>query len=356
MITLPSRMFPHLKKTVNRLPLFWRLQLAGWSAYFVYGCIIRTSHYDHTAMGVGMSLLLEPTEFVLSSGLRLVYRRLKFHTGLSQRTLGLILVFSLVATLFQLVITYFAAPWVAMLADYHARPSSLLTRVTFFTIIYLSWSVAYVWLKSEFAAREARAAAQRAELQMLRLQLNPHFMFNALNNIATQIPDQPDAALEMTHDLADFLRCSLDHRTGLVVPLKHEVETMMAYLKIEKLRFGDRLSFTVEVDPGALAVQVPCFLLQPMAENAVKHGLNSAAPPWGLEVRVQLSGEKLVIRVSNSGDLQPDWETKADIGTGVANLRRRLELHYPSRHRFELKKEGSQVSAEIALEGAPCQV
>lgn len=349
-------MFDFLKQQINRLPLFWRLQLMGWSAYFVYGSIIRTSHYDHVAMGVGMSLLLEPIEFVLSSGLRLVYRRLKFHTGLSQRTLGLILVFSLVATMLQLVITYFAAPWVALLADYHARPSSLLTRVTFFTIIYLSWSVAYVWLKSEFAAQEARAAAQRAELQMLRLQLNPHFMFNSLNNIATQIPDQPDTALEMTHDLADFLRHSLDQHGGLIRPLAHEVEVMTAYLKIEKLRFGDRLQYSVEVEAAARTVPVPSFLLQPLAENAVKHGLNSAEPPWLLDVSVKFSGGQLVIQMNNSGRLEPDWATKADIGIGVANLRRRLALHYPARHRFELRQEGALVCAEIMLEGEPCPV
>ncbi len=349
-------MYTFLKRQINRLPLFWRLQLLGWSAYFVYGCIIRTSHYDHVAMGVGMSLLLEPTEFVLSSGLRLIYRRLDFHTGLSQRTLGYILLFSVAATACQLVITYFAAPWVAALMDYHARPSSLLTRVAFFAIIYLSWSVAYVWLKSEFAAREVRAAAQRAELQMLRLQLNPHFMFNSLNNIATQIPDQPDTALEMTHDLADFLRYSLDQQRGLLGPLEHEVEVMTAYLKIEKLRFEERLQYKVEVDARALPVRVPCFLLQPLVENAVKHGLNSTAPPWVLEVRVDYKQERLRIEVRNSGQLQRDWDSKQELGIGVGNLRRRLALHYPDRHRFELRQEGALVCAEITLEGEPYDV
>ena len=349
-------MFAILKNSVDRLPLFWRLQILGWSAYFVYGCIIRTSHYQDVPMGVGMSLMLETTEFALSSVLRLIYRRLNFHTGLSTRTLAYIALFSVAATACQLIITQFAAPYVADLADYQGRPSSLLTRVAFFGIVYLSWSAAYVWLKSEFAAREARAAAQRAELQMLRLQLNPHFMFNSLNNIATQIPDRPDTALEMTHDLADFLRYSLDHRVGLLVPLAHEAEAVTAYLKIEKLRFGDRLQFKVDMGEAASTVQVPCFLLQPMAENAVKHGLNSADPPWLLEVSVQRTGEQCVVRVSNTGKLDAGWETKADIGTGVANLRRRLELHYPARHQFDLRQEGILVVAEIVLQGEPCPV
>lgn len=351
-----------LKDRWQQMPLFWRLQLVGWSAYFVYGCLSRTGFYNHLAMGVGMSLLLEPTGFLLSTGLRFAYRRLGL-TGFSARTLGIILAGSLAATLLQLVVAFYGAPWVAQLANYHARPSSLLTRITFFLFIYLTWSAAYVWLKTEFAARtqraqlaEANAAAQRAELHMLRLQLNPHFLFNSLNSIATQIPAQPEAALEMTHDLADFLRSALDRRLGLLVPLAQEVEVMTAYLKIEQLRFGAQLTCQIEVDPAAQGVEVPCFLLQPLAENAVKHGLASAPPPWALSVHIARTGAGLRIEVRNPGQLAPDWATKPDLGLGVSNLRRRLELHYPARHRFALRQDGAAVCAELTLEGEPCPV
>ncbi len=356
-------MSSRFKTLVSGLPLFWRLQISAWTGLFIYGCFSRTGHYDHVAMGAGMSLLLEPTEFIFSSGLRWVYRRMNLHKGFTARAIWVILLGSIVAMLLQLVVANYGAPVVARLAEYKARPSPLITRVTYFMMMYVGWSVAYVWLKSQFYAQEqrerlaeARAAAQRAELQMLRLQLNPHFMFNSLNNIATQIPDQPDTALEMTHDLADFLRYSLDQHGGLIRPLAHEVEVMTTYLKIEKLRFGDRLQYSVEVDAAARTVPVPSFLLQPLAENAVKHGLNSAEPPWLLDVCVKFSGGQLVIQMSNSGRLEPDWATKADIGIGVANLRRRLALHYPARHRFELRQEGALVCAEIMLEGEPCPV
>lgn len=355
-------MYSLLEYPFRRLSLFWRLQLAGWFAYFIYGCLSRTGFYDHAAMGIGMSLLLEPTEFLLSTGLRWVYRRLDLR-GFSVRTLGTIVAGSVAATLLQLVVAYHGAPVVAQLAHYHAKPSSLLTRVTFFVFIYLTWSAAYVWLKAEFAARaqraqlaEANAAAQRAELQMLRLQLNPHFLFNSLNSIATQIPTQPEAALEMTHDLADFLRSALDRRVGLRVPLAQEVEVMTAYLKIEQLRFGAELACAIEVDPTANQAEVPCFLLQPLAENAVKHGLAGAPPPWALSVRIARQGGGLLIEVRNPGRLAPDWATKPDGGLGLANLRRRLELHYPSRHRFGLRQDGAQVCAELVLEGEPCPV
>ncbi len=353
-----------LKTRLSRLPIFWRMQLVFWSAYFVHGCFSRIGYYDHVAMGVGMSLLLEPTEFLLSCGLRLAYRRWHRNPGFNAGVLGVILLMSFAATLLQLAVAKVGAPWIAYWADYHARPSSLITRISYFLFIYVGWSVAYVWLKSVLAAQEARAAAQRAELQMLRLQLNPHFLFNSLNNIATEIPDQPDTALEMTHDLADFLRLTLDQRgDGLIVPLAHEVEIMTSYLKIERQRFGGRLAFVVEVDPAARQVRVPGFLLQPLAENAVKHGLNSAEPPWELNVTITTTGNgaPLLIVVSNTGLLRPDWETKPEdgdgnTGIGVANLRRRLALHYPERHRFTLRQDGPVVLAEISLEGDPCPV
>jgi two-component system LytT family sensor kinase len=341
---------------IQRVPLFWRLQFMIWSAYFVYGCILRTSHYNHLAMGVGMSLLLEPTSFLISSGLRVIYRRLDFQAGLSLRTCGYIVLFSFAATIVQIIITQFASPWVAAWADYRASPAPLLTKLAFFAIIYLSWSVAYVWLKSEFAAREIRAAAQRAELQMLRLQLNPHFMFNSLNNIASQIPDQPETALEMTHNLADFLRYSLDQEGRMIAPLAHEVEVLTTYLKIEKLRFEDRLHYEIQVDANTLGMKLPSFLLQPLVENAVKHGLNSSAPPWVLKVLARREGEQLILQICNSGQLRADWQDRPDQGIGLGNLERRLTMHYPGRHRFKLRQEGSMVCAEIQLTGAPAEI
>lgn len=349
-------MMPSPKKQFLRLPLFWRLQIVIWSGYFVHGCFSRTGYYDHAAMGVGMSLLLEPTEMILSSGLRLIYRRLDMRVVFSLRVLGIIFIMSLAATLLQLVVAKFGAPWVAHLADYHARPSSLVTRVSYFMLIYIGWSVAYVWMKGERSAQEARVAAQLAEVQMLRLQLNPHFMFNSLNNIATQIPDQADTALEMTHGLADFLRHSFDPRVGLIGTLSHEVEVMTSYLKIEQLRFGDRLSYSLEVDENAARVRIPSFLLQPIAENAVKHGLKSSPPPWQIKIRAYLDGADLHISLHNTGKLMPDQMDKPATGIGIANLRRRLQLHYPSRHRFDLRQEGGFICAELILKGEPCPV
>jgi two-component system LytT family sensor kinase len=356
-------MLSWLLRQFHRLPVFWRFQTAGWGAFSIYGLVSRCSFWDSVAMGVAMTLVMEPMAVLLSTGLRQVYSRLQLRSGFSLRTVAVVLFCSVFAAWVDMGVASWCAPHIANLLDVPLAPSRFLSRVMLFWAIFSGWSVAYLWLKAEFQAKlkqdqlvAATAAAQRAELQMLRLQLNPHFMFNALNNIATEIPEHPENALEMTHDLADFLRYSMDQHGGLIAPLSREVEAMTSYLNIEQRRFGKRLRSTVTADPAALRTQVPCFLLQPLVENAVKHGLNSSQPPWELSVDVARENGGLRVLVRNTGNLMPDWETRQNSGIGVINLRRRLELHYPSRYRVNLRQDGPLVCSEIVIKGEPCQV
>ncbi|WP_395677401.1 sensor histidine kinase [Inquilinus sp.] len=131
----------------------------------------------------------------------------------------------------------------------------------FYTAVFLGWSLAHFWIRADVVARpervrrsEAQAAATRAELQRPRLQLAPHFLFNALNTVAAEIPDNPDSALEMTHRIAAYLRYSLDPQTRPVCPLTDEIEAVRAFVRIQELRFEDRLRCVVEMDPAVRAV------------------------------------------------------------------------------------------------------
>jgi LytS/YehU family sensor histidine kinase len=190
------------------------------------------------------------------------------------------------------------------------------------------------------------------ELQLLRAQLDPHFLFNSLNGIAAEIPPHPDAALQMVRELSDYLRYSLDHRHRASAPLSTELDAMSAYLRIEQARYGDRLKTTLDADAESRSRPVPSFLLQPMVENAVKHGMNEALPSWELNVSARMEKGKLVIEVKHSGRMD-ESKGKAK-GIGLETLHRRLELHYPSRHRFVLEENNGQICARLELEGDPC--
>jgi two-component system, LytTR family, sensor kinase len=331
----------------------------GWGIFMFCGFTARAVFGHDLIRSLVLTILMEPMGLALSCGLRWIYQRARLKGGLTLRNVLVVAVSSSVMALIEMIWNV-ALDWFAGGA-LGTRLSALPLRFEFYLGTFVAWSAAYVWLKAEHRSRaeqemamEADQAAQRAELQMLRMQLDPHFMFNALNNIATEILQRPKVAHEMTCRLANYLRYSFERREEWIVPLAQEVEAMANYLAIEEERFGGNLGVSIEIDPNAGFVEVPSFLLQPLVENAVKHGLGSSSPPWRLAVKVWRERDQIWIQVRNPGLLHSDKEHPNHTGTGLANVRRRLELHFPARHRFELREQDGYVCSEIVLEGSPC--
>jgi LytS/YehU family sensor histidine kinase len=199
----------------------------------------------------------------------------------------------------------------------------------------------------------AEADALRAELEELRLQLDPHFLFNALTGVAEEVPEHPAAAVDMLRNLTAYLRHSLDGINQMVVTVDFEVGGLHAYLGVQKARFGNRLKATIDVTPEATQRRIASFLLQPLVENAVKHGQRAN----GLEVHVDIraEGETLHVLIENTGALGvPNDSRQRPSGIGLENVRRRLALHYPHRHKFTLGSGRNTVIATLLLEGEPC--
>ncbi len=178
-------------------------------------------------------------------------------------------------------------------------------------------------------ARSARLASQltTAQLSALRAQLHPHFFFNTLNAIAELIHRDADAADRMVTRLGAFLRRSLDVSERQEIALEEEVEALEAYLDVVRLRFRDRVSVAVEVDPDALSAPVPPLVLQPLVENALKHGLEPKEGPGRLEVAARLERGRLVLEVRDDGVGLPASGAVRE-GIGVRNTRDRLRQLY----------------------------
>ncbi len=176
-------------------------------------------------------------------------------------------------------------------------------------------------------ARELSRQLAEARLQALRMQLNPHFLFNTLNAIATLVHRDPDAADEMIACLSDFLRMTLNAPNVPQSPLRVELEFARRYLDIEKVRFGARLKVEEDLAPECLEVQVPTLVLQPLLENAIRHGIERSEEEGRLELHARHDGPHLVLRVGNSGPNLRDDRSRGG-GVGLANTRARLrELH-----------------------------
>jgi len=182
-----------------------------------------------------------------------------------------------------------------------------------------------------------RLRAQIAEQRLIALtgQLHPHFLFNTLQGISTLIHRDPDAADEMLAKLSDLLRDLLRHRDQALVPLSDEVRYARTYLEIARLRFADRLTFEIAVDPSLDQASVPLFILQPLVENALVHGIGQRAGGGRVTVTAERDGDRLRLAVADNGAGLTTSATMR-VGIGLSNTRERLRATFGGDHRFSL--------------------
>ena len=182
---------------------------------------------------------------------------------------------------------------------------------------------------------------REAELKMLRSQINPHFLFNSLNSISSLTVTNPPGAREMIVKLSDFMRYSLSSRNDQPVTLHNEMESLRLYLEIEKVRFRERLVIKEDIEPECLAALLPGLLLQPLYENAVKHGVYESTGTVVINTTAKKEGENIIVSISNTVD--PDSVvTRKGAGIGLKNVRTRLELFFRDEAELEvIRKEDS---------------
>lgn len=200
--------------------------------------------------------------------------------------------------------------------------------------------------------REGELRASQAQLHALKMQLHPHFLFNALHSISALVHSDPEAADKMIARLGDFLRLTLDTAAAQEVPLSQEIEFLNCYLEIERVRFRDRLTTRLDVDPRTLECRVPNLILQPIVENAIRHGVAPRSAPGRVEVRAERRGGSLRLQVKDNGRGLPETAacpTKGG-GVGLSNTRERLRQLYGGAYSFEIENDpegGAIVTLEI---------
>lgn len=350
----------------NGLPLFWRAQIAGWGLFAIADVLAQRVAYHSYAVAFARTGVILVCLVAISTAMRSVYVTRRFAHRVSIGGVATIALLSLLGALVvasMIVLVHEALPWIVP-PDRRGVEEFFVPFVHYFFAL-TGWSLAYFWLRAEMAEQaqhrrtmRAEADALRAELEQLRLQLDPHFLFNALNGVAEEIPEHPTAALDMLRNLTAYLRHSLDGINHTVVTVEGEVTGLAAYLAVQKARFGDRLQTRLDVAPDAMTRRIASFLLQPLVENAVKHGRRERG--LDLRIAVGVDGDALDIEISNAGTLAPvNAARRQRLGIGVENVRRRLALHYPERHTFALREAGERpeekrVVATLVLRGEPC--
>jgi LytS/YehU family sensor histidine kinase len=216
----------------------------------------------------------------------------------------------------------------------------MLFAIDFHVGIAVYWVVIAVdqGIASQRRAAQLESRLATAQLQALRMQLNPHFLFNTLNAVAALVRKDPEAAEEMVTELGDFLRLTLAGSDAQEVSLREELGFLERYLKIERVRFPDRLTTTVTVEPGTEEARVPSLILQPIVENAIRHGIAGRAEPGRVEVGARRAGDALLLEVRDDGaGLRPERSGPLGEGVGLANTRARLEQLYGRDGRLEIE-------------------
>ena len=206
-----------------------------------------------------------------------------------------------------------------------------------------------------FAMQQAQTAQlneqlTKAQLNALRRQIEPHFLFNTLNSIAGLVREERnEAAVTMIARLSEFLRRVVNDSDRQQVPLAEELDFTEKYLDIQKARFGDRLAYTLDVPAGLRSAQVPSLILQPMVENAIKHGIGKRVQGGTIHIAAVRSSETLTIRVYNDGPSLPAGWEQSTTAIGVRNVRTRLESLYGNSFELKLHNFGGGVEALLSL-------
>lgn len=359
-------MLQPLRKRLFHPPRFWRINLILWLGFGLIAFLIRSVMREDYLRATQVTFSATLLGFILSGGLRRIYHQLgPLRTHRSSFVFQALLITGLTAAFHSAILQGLMS-----LLDPTGPTSGLgqtvptWQRWTLFSVlmwfVYLTWSFAYLWFKAELLVQKekieelkAKAEVQKMELQLIRFQLDPHFLFNSLNGIAAEIPAHPRVASIMVDELATYLKYSLDHRNELVTPLAVELDATASYLRIQKARFGKKLQARIKASATTRRVLVPSFILQPLVENAFKCGPGKGSARLTLFVTAQSKAGHLILRVRNSGKLS---STPKGSGLGLDAVRRRLVLRYPNRHRFTLTEENGFVVATLDLEGEPCSV
>lgn len=221
-----------------------------------------------------------------------------------------------------------------------------LMTILVWTIFYMSVKIAFKLNANRLERAELNATLRQAQLNTLKGQINPHFMFNSLNNIRGLMLEDVEKSRDMLTKLSEMLRYSLTKNDVNAIDLEEELEMVDNYIALSKIQFEKRLEFIKEIDQKTLKIPIPPMIVQLLVENAAKHGISNLKEGGSIKLIAQLIDNNLEIWVSNSGKLLIDSESTQ---LGLNNIKQRLRLLYGKAATFSLEEENDQVMAKIKI-------
>lgn len=347
----------------NKGKLYWILNISGWSTFFlIYSWVGATFILNHWKIYVA---------YLISAFIGLVITHL--YRGVAKQNhliklpikqiAGLIILSSIAMGAIWASTVYPINKFLLRINELSDLPdlskgagiiNTIISVIFQYSIIMFIWCILYFGVNFFYHFRESEiekwklsSMVREAELQALKSQINPHFIFNSLNNIRSLVLEDPEKARSMITNLSGLLRYSVQFSRQEKVKLEEELSVVKNYLKLESIQYEDRLRYTLEVNEETLDFKIPPMVIQILVENAIKHGV--AELPAGGEVciRSHLSGNDLVVEVINSGSLK---EEVVGTGIGLKNASERLNMLFGKMSSLSIENiEGNKVMAKFSV-------
>lgn len=339
---------------MSRHKLYWFCQILGWFLYSFINFLFFLLGDGRVEIMQVLSLLLVTGFFIISTHL---YRFLIIKFGwlklyissLIPRVMVAITVLGILNYIFQWSISFLLG---TLESTSYLSPFFILVNVFAMMVLYFLWSLIYFmyhYIESYNTSLKYDAAINEIKLNRLKSQLNPHFIFNALNSIRALVNENPDKAKVAITQLSNILRNSLIMDKQKVIKLDDELRTVKDYLDLEFMRFEERLRTEWEIQPETINCNVPPLMIQTLVENGIKHGISKLVQGGTIKISTELSCSFLRVRIRNSGQYL-NGTIKENGGYGIENTKERLNLIYGNKASFKIINENDkQVLTEILI-------
>ena len=341
---------------MSRKRIYWLSQISGWLLFGIVNIVLYASFSELNWSRLLVSFYLCFTGVCLTHIYRSVIKKKDWLTLQLKQIIPRVLLGSVIIGVVIVVLIYAVYVFSGLYPVSRLRVGGFIFSSFNISIVVLVWGLIYFsvhyfenYKKAEIESLIWEAAVKDFELKTLKSQLNPHFMFNALNSIRALIQEDPNSAQTAVTKLSNILRYSLRIERMETVSLEDEMLTVADYLALETMRFEERLRYKIKLDPVSRNVDIPPMMIQTLVENGIKHGVSKRREGGEIKITSEVVDSKLKIEIINSGQIDADSVQKAK-GFGISNTKHRLSLLYGEKAVFSIKNYSeNEVVAELVI-------
>lgn len=334
---------------------FWPIQLSFWFfvalinfvLQYVIGLPVFVQFMNIIAMALGGLLITTSFRYYLKK------RNYNFNWTTGQFIRFLLSSAALQAICWLLFVMLIWLPFrVTYKVSYLALAGNLIpffTLALIWNLIYLGYHLLAKYHEAGIARWKLESDLQKAQLAALKEQINPHFMFNALNNIRALVLENPIMARDMITNFSTLFRYALQHSEDKEVKLADELSILNQYLQLLKIQYEDKLQYTIDAEELLMNEQIPPMVLQMLVENAIKHGIGATNQAGEIRIHIHKPSRELLLEVSNTGQFEPSQGTTDNLGIGLQNIKERLQLLHGDQAKLRIQSENNLVTVSISL-------